>query len=324
MMRIPVPHLIRGLRFSGPTDNFFQNDRYFRLIRMTLDQLRIFVCVAEREHMTRAAQALRLTQSAVSGAISALENKHGVALFNRVGRRIELTQDGRSFLDEARAVLRSAAAADQALSELRGLKRGAINIHASQTTASYWLPERLAHFKAKYPDIAINVMIGNTTQVVSAVIHGTAEIGFVEDTVRVDELTAWPVHQDRLTIVVHSQHPWAKLRRRLKASDIASVEWVMRERGSGTRSVFEEALRRDGINPERLRICLELPSNEAVRAAVEAGAGATAMSHAVVRSSLASGQLSAVAFRSIERPFLALTHRQRRTSSALREFIGGI
>lgn len=196
---------------------------------MTLDQLRIFVSVAERELMTRAAEALRLTQSAVSGAISALENRHGVALFHR--RRVELTQNGRIFLDEARAVLRSAAAADRALSELRRLRRGEINIYASQTTASYWLPERLAHFKRRPPEIMINVTIGNTTRVISAVVDGAAEIGFIEDTVRVDELTAWPVHQDRLTIVVQAKHPWAKLRRRLKAAEIRTAEWVMREAG---------------------------------------------------------------------------------------------
>ena len=263
---------------------------------MTLDQLRIFVSVAEREHMTRAAETLRLTQSAVSGAISALENRHGVALFHRVGRRVELTQNGRIFLEEA-------AAADQALSELRGLRRGAINIYASQTTASYWLPERLAHFKKGHPEISINVMIGNTTQVISAIVDGAAEIGFVEDAIRVDELTAWPVHQDRLTIIVHAKHPWTKLRRSLKASEISAAKWVMRERGSGTRSVFEDVLRRDGIKPEQLRISLELPSNEAVRAAVEAGAGATAISHTVVKSGLASGQLGLVPFRAIERPF---------------------
>jgi DNA-binding transcriptional LysR family regulator len=291
---------------------------------MTLDQLRIFVSVAEREHMTRAAEALSLTQSAVSGAISALENRHGVALFHRVGRRVELTENGRSFLEDARAVLRSAAAADQALCELRELRRGAINIHASQTTASYWLPERLARFKARHPQIKISVSIGNTTQVISAIVDGAAEIGFVEDAVRVSELTAWPVHQDQLTIVVHAKHPWTKLRRPLNAAEIASTEWVMRERGSGTRAVFEDALRREGIRPEDLRICLELPSNEAVRAAVEAGAGAGAMSHAVVRSGLASGQLAAMRFRPIERPFLALMHSQRRASFALREFIEGI
>ena len=288
---------------------------------MTLDQLRIFVDVAERENMTRAAEALRLTQSAVSGAVSALETRHGVALFHRVGRRIELTQDGRTFLEEARSVLRSAAAADQVLSELRGLKRGRINIHASQTTASYWLPERLARFKARHPQIIINVVIENTTQVISAVVDGAAELGFIEDSVRVDALRAWPVHQDHLTIVVHAKHPWAKLRRRLKAAEIYSAKWVMRERGSGTRAVFEDVLRRDGIKPERLHISLELPSNEAVRAAVEAGAGATAISQVVVRSGLASGQLGTVPFRSIERPFLALVHRERRASFAVRDFI---
>ena len=291
---------------------------------MTLDQLRIFVRVAETEHMTRAAGALRLTQSAVSGAIRGLEKRHGVLLFHRVGRKIELTQDGRTFLKEAQAVLRSAAAADLALQELRGLKRGAISIHASQTTASYWLPERLAYFKTKHPEIAINVTIGNTTQVASAVIDGAAEIGFVEDTVRDPELSAWLVHRDQLTVVVHSAHPWAKLRRRLKPADIIAAEWVMRERGSGTRSVFEQVLRRNGIKPEQLHVCLELPSNESVRGAVEAGVGATAMSHLVVRSGLISGHLSAVSFQPIERPFLALMHRQRRASFALEGFVEGI
>jgi DNA-binding transcriptional LysR family regulator len=291
---------------------------------MTLDQLRIFVGVAETEHMTRAAGALRLTQSAVSGAIRALEDRHGVMLFHRVGRKIELTQDGRTFLKEARAVLRSAATADQALQEMRGLKRGAVSIHASQTTASYWLPERLAQFKKKYPEIAVNVTIGNTTQVASAVIDGAAEIGFVEDTVHDPELSAWLVHRDQLTVVVGSGHPWAKLRRRLKAAEIISAEWVMRESGSGTRSVFEQALRRNGIKLEQLRVCLELPSNESVRAAVEAGAGATAMSHLVVRSGLISGHLCAVPFQPIERPFLALMHRQRRASFALEGFAEGI
>src|SRR5262249_1501738 len=102
---------------------------------MTLEQLRIFVAVAERQHMTRAAEALNLTQQAVSAAIAALENAHATALFHRVGRRIELTEAGRLFLDEARSVLTRAAAAELALSELGGLKRGTITVNASQTIA---------------------------------------------------------------------------------------------------------------------------------------------------------------------------------------------
>jgi len=288
---------------------------------MTLDQLRIFVCVAEREHMTKAAEALGMTQSAVSGAIRALEDRHAIALFDRVGRKIQLTQNGRIFLEEAQAVLRSATNADQTLRDLRGLKRGAIRIHASQTTASYWLPERLARFKKLFPEIEIELSIENTTQVASAVVDGTAEIGFVESLVEDPALDIRLVHNDLLAVVVHSKHPWSKLRRRLKGEEILSAQWVMREQGSGTRSVFEQSLRHMGLHPAQLQICMQLPSNEAVRAAVEAGAGAAAISHSVVSSGLRSGQLCVVPFQPIERPFLALTHRQRRASLALKCFV---
>jgi len=113
---------------------------------MTLEQLRIFVAVAEREHVTRAAEALHVTQSAASAAIAALEGRHNVPLFHRVGRRIELTDAGRMFLAEARAVLAKAASAELALGEYGGLKRGNLRLVASQTITAYWLPERLAAF----------------------------------------------------------------------------------------------------------------------------------------------------------------------------------
>ena len=100
---------------------------------LTLEQLRILVAVAEREHVTQAARALNLTQSAVSAAVSAIESRHGVKLFDRVGRRIELTEGGRTFLTEARAVLARAAAAETVLSDLAGLKPGAVTLAASQT-----------------------------------------------------------------------------------------------------------------------------------------------------------------------------------------------
>src|SRR4051812_21868181 len=111
------------------------NDRH-----MTLEQLRIFLAVAEREHVTRAAEALNLTQSAVSAAVRALEERHGIALFHRVGRRIELSEAGRIFRNEAERVLARAQAAELVLSELGGARRGTLAVQASQTVASYWLP----------------------------------------------------------------------------------------------------------------------------------------------------------------------------------------
>ena len=132
---------------------------------MTLEQLRIFVAVAEHAHVTRAARALNLTQSTVSAAIAALEARHGVALFHRVGRGIELAETGRIFLEEARAVLARAAAAEQALADLAGNPRGRLRIHASQTVANYWLPARLIGFMADFPAVTVEIAIGNTAEV---------------------------------------------------------------------------------------------------------------------------------------------------------------
>lgn len=287
---------------------------------MTLEQLRIFTAVAECEHMTRAAEALRLSQSAVSGAVQALEARHGVTLFHRIGRRIELTHDGNLFLHEARAVLRAASAAELTLMELQGLKRGTISIHASQTTAAYWLPGRLARFRNAYPKIDIKLTIGNTEQVALGVSSGNAEIGFVESSVTQDELVSTQVGVDQLMIVVGPKHPWAKVTK-LKPGQITQTRWVLRERGSGTRSVFEQALAKHEISADQLDVALELPSNEAVRAAVEAGAGATAISQLVVKSALASKHLYAVPFTSLARPFVLLEHRDRTQSKAVKAFL---
>lgn len=282
---------------------------------MTLEQLRIFVAVAERQHMTRAAEALGLAQSAVSAAIAALEARHGVPLFHRVGRRIELTEGGRLFLGEATAVLARAAAAELALVEVGGVKRGTLSVNASQTIASYWLPQHLVRFHKDYPAIDIRLAVGNTAQVADAVNTGAAELGFVEGVVDDPALLDEAIPGDRLVVVVGMSHPWAK-RRRLEPQDLMEAEWVVRERGSGTRSEFEAALRPMGIKARRLKYALELPSNEAVRSAVVAGAGVTAISEMVVEALIRLGRLHRVAFDLPARSFHVLRHRERYHSKA--------
>ena len=287
---------------------------------MTLEQLRIFIAVAESQHVTRAAEALRLTQSAVSAAIGALERRYGVALFDRVGRRIELNAEGRLFLNEARAVLARAAAAELALSELSGLKRGTLSVHASQTIASYWLPPRLVAFRRAYPQIEVKLSVGNTAQTAKAVIDGTAELGFVEGHVDDPALEQNIMDRDRLVIVVAPGHPWGR-RKHLTDKDIVESEWVLREPGSGTRSEFEAALTSKGVSPDALKVVLELPTNEAVRAAVEAGYGGTAISELVVEASLRAGTLVAMEYELPARPYLVARHRERYQSKAAQEFL---
>ena len=287
---------------------------------MTLDQLRIFIAVAEREHVSRAAEYLHLTQSAVSGAIQALERRHQVSLFNRIGRRIEITQDGKTFLDEARAVLRSAQDAELALLDLAGVKRGVINLHASQTICSYWLPRHLVRFHKIHPKVEVRLSIGNTAQVAAAVIAGSSELGFIEGLVDEPKLDIQQLDEDQLVIVVGTKHPWAP-RRRIKASQLQTIPWVLRERGSGTRSAFEAAVLRLGMRPEQLDVVLELPSNDAVCAAVEACAGATAISLAVAESRIQYGSLRVVPFETLKRPFMILWHRDRKLSKAAQAFV---
>ncbi len=150
---------------------------------MTLEQLRVFVAVAERQHVTRAAHALNLAQSAVSASVAALESQYETRLFHRIGRGIELTEGGRLFLAEARAVLARAAAAELVLAELGGLMRGTLNVAASQTIASYWLPRHLVALRERFPALVVDLRVGNTAQVAASVRAGEAELGFVEGTV---------------------------------------------------------------------------------------------------------------------------------------------
>ena len=291
---------------------------------MTLEQLRIFAAVAERQHVTQAARALNLAQSAVSHAITALEARHNTKLFHRVGRHVELTEAGRIFLAEAREVLARAEAAELALSEFGSLKRGTLSVQASQTIASYWLPRHLVAFRRTYPQIQIRLAIGNTAQVAAAVESGLAKIGFVEGAVENEHFASTPVARDQLIVVVAPEHPWVS-RARLAPGDLLESEWVLREPGSGTRSVFEDALAHLGIGPGALRIQLELPSNEAVRAAVEAGLGATAISASVAAPSIEAGLLHQVAFQLPEREFHVLRHRERyrsRAADALLALVG--
>ena len=282
---------------------------------MTLDQLAVFVAVAERQHVTRAAKSLNLAQSAASAAIAALEARHGTTLFHRVGRRVELSEAGRIFLGEARAVLSRAQAAEQVLAELGGLKRGHLRVQASQTISGYWLPRHLVAFRRAYPEIDLHLAIGNTAQVAAAILAGEAELGFVEGDVEEACLSAVQVARDSLLMLVGPGHRlWGVSE--VTVADLLASEWVLREIGSGTRSAFEQALSGIGISAESLRVVLELPSNEAVRAAVEAGLGATCLSASVAAPALEAGLLQAVTFALPDRSFMVLRHKERSLSRA--------
>ncbi|PWE54650.1 LysR family transcriptional regulator [Metarhizobium album] len=281
---------------------------------MTFEQLAIFVATAEREHLTQAAKALRLTPSAVSASIKALETFYRLKLFDRVGRGIQLTREGRVLLKEAKETLARVKATEAVLAELGNLKTGSLDVHASQTIANYWLPSRLLGFSAEYPGIKVNLAIGNTATVAAAVVSGDAELGFIEGELDEPLLAASTIASDKLVVVVSADETIEH------GHDLGKLKWIMRERGSGTRSVLEQALKDLDIDPQSLDVRIVLPSNEALLSAVRQGGCVTALSQTIVSPFVVNGQLRVLDFDLPPRRFTLLRHKERHRSAPAGKF----
>lgn len=289
---------------------------------MTLEQLRAFLKVAELLNMTRAAEELHLTQPAVSAAIAALEGRHGTRLFDRVGKRLELTEAGRTFLPEAQAVVARSDAAQRVLEDLNELLRGEVRVFASQTVANYWLPSRLARFAAAHPQIELSLRVGNTSQAAAAVAAGEADLGFVEGEIDVAVLKARKVGGDRLGLYAAPDHVLAG--RRLRKSEIAGADWVLREKGSGTRAHFVAALARYGFTVDDLKVRLELPSNDAVLEAVETSALLAVVSDLAARPRLEAGLVCRLDCDLPPRSFRLVRHGERQLGRAAAAFLASL
>ena len=287
---------------------------------MTLDQLRVFVEVAERGHVTRAAEALRMSQSAASAAIASLEDIHQIKLFDRVGRGIQLTEPGRIFLREARAVLDRASMARSVLQDLAGSPASPIALAASQTIATYWLPRRLAAFHAANLRVRLNVVIRNTREVETAVADGEVSIGLVEGPTQHPAILRTRLDHDQMVLVVAAGRTPLPIEPSGEI-DLRALNWVIREPGSGTRRGLEDLAGRQGLSLDDLNIFLVLPGNEAVREAVEAGVGATIISRHVVASAIAAGTLVEIPIELPQREFALVRHRERHATLAQKALV---
>lgn len=289
---------------------------------MTLDQIRIFLSVAELCHVTQAAHRLNLTQSAVSAAISALETKYDVKLFDRVGRGIVLTDAGHFLIPAAQRALREAEFAQALLSNISAEPRGRLRIWASQTIASYWLTPRMIRMHSSFPKVDLSLHAGNTAEVSHAVTEGAADIGFVEGAVTAEGLTRQIVGRDELLMVMSRKHPLVR-KQTLTATDYRKMQWLLREPGSGTRTVMEQHLTDMGLSVDDLPVVLQLPTNDAILAGIRAGTCVSLLSWRAVPKA----RLNDLAVRRItwspkpRRPFLALTDPRRFQTGALTEFL---
>ena len=301
---------------------------------MTLEQLRIFLAVAEHLHFTNAADALYITQPAVSAAVQSLESEYGVKLFHRIGRRIEITSAGIMLQQEAQKILDQVALTERGLREMNNLQRGELNLGASLTIGNYWLPEKISQFKRKYPGISVNCTLANADDICAGTATGLFDLGIIAGDVKSSHqkvLTTEIIGSDRLQIIVGEAHPWFN-RESIPLKELLTTPWVMREAGSGTQQIFEQTLQSWGINPQALKIILIFNSSEMVKAVVESGVGATALPALMVKKELKLKTLHAVQIADlpspeeaeIVRPILKLKHLQRfqtRISQAFEEIL---
>lgn len=252
--------------------------------------------------------------------MAALEERHAVRLFDRVGRRVVLTDAGKLFLSEARAVVARAEQANRLLDDLAGMKRGTLRLGASQTIANYWLPPLMQRFRKQHSGIALELAVGNSTLVAQMVRDATIDLGFVEGEITDAALNSQSLPGDQLALVVAPGHEWQH-RPPSEPEDLKTSPWVMRELGSGTRSACEKVLMDQGLSTDDIEVAFELPSNEALCVAAEVGAGAAILSTLVVAPAVKANRLVSVDFKLLQRPFYVLHHKERHLSLAEQRFL---
>jgi len=237
---------------------------------MTPEQLITFATVAEHGNISHAAQALHLSQPAVSGQLKLLQEAFGEPLYQRAGRGVRLTAAGEQLLAHAER-LRDTFRQAQALREaMRGLERGTLRIGASTTPASYLLPYLIADFHRQYPDVLVTTSHGNTAEIVAAL--DSVDIALIEGRPGHElplgtHTTPW--HEDEIVAIVPRGHPLAGTHKQPLAA-LGAYPLVLRESGSGVRQVVERAFARDGV---AMRVALEIAGVEGVKEAVRAGMG---------------------------------------------------
>ncbi|GCE12999.1 LysR family transcriptional regulator [Tengunoibacter tsumagoiensis] len=256
---------------------------------MNLQNLRIFLKVAELEHVTRAAEVLNLSQPAVTKIIQSLEREAHLKFVERQGRRIVLTQAGRVLQSYARRLFALEHEMDAALGALRDVEGGEVSLAVNTTAWTYLLPPIVARFRERYPRVRLQIAVLNSHEIMEKTLNWELDFGLIEGTATElpPPLQMHIFSQDRLILVASPQHPFAQ-KESISAEMICIGELLLREEGSGIREVIEQACRIQGLVIQPL---LTLSDNEALKQMVMSGVGVTILSELVVQRELASGEL---------------------------------
>lgn len=235
-------------------------------------RLKVFRAVAEVKSFRKASEALHLSQPAVSQHIHALEEELGIRLFDRSGTRTSLTPAGKLLLKYARRSESVLNEAREALARLQGDVSGELRLGASTTVAQYILPRMLGAFLKDNPRVTLSVVSGNTEEIVVLLLRQSIVLGMIEGPSLSKDVHVEKFLDDTMVLIVPASHEWAGAAR-VALHELTEVPLLLREQGSGSRRVVEQALKKAGLQLNELQIRMELDSTEAIVSGVEAGLG---------------------------------------------------
>jgi DNA-binding transcriptional LysR family regulator len=284
---------------------------------LTLRQLRIFEAAARHLHFGRAAREMHLTQPAVSLQLKQLEEHVGLPLFEQMGRRMHLTHAGDELLRHCRVVLRQLREAEEAIDALKGAGGGELHI-AVTSTAKYFAPKLLAEFRRLHPEVKVRLVVNNREAVVGELSDNTVDLAVMGRAPRGLDTIALPFAKHPLAVIAAPEHPLAR-RRRLELSDLAEESFLIRERGSGTRTAMERMFSEQGFEPLET---MEMSSNETIKQAVMAGMGVSFLSLHTVGLELVTGKLAVLRVKAtpVMRDWYVIHRERKRLSPAAAGF----
>jgi DNA-binding transcriptional LysR family regulator len=258
---------------------------------INLHHLRLFAAVVDHGGFTKAATQLNLSQPAISKSLSELERQLNVRLLDRSGRSTKLTDAGRILHARARELFGVERLAERELREVRGLKRGTLRIAASTTIATYMLPSVLGRFHRRRPTVRISATSANTRTVTKLLLESRVDVALVEGPVAHQRIEVLPWRDDELAIIAPPDHPLLG-RSGVSVTELGDWQFLVREPGSGTRDVTEQALAKHGVH---LRRTMRVGGTETIKQAVAAGLGLAIVSRAAAADQIALGRIAVLA-----------------------------
>jgi len=254
------------------------------------DSLKVFITVANTKNFSKAAKVLNLTQPAISFQIQTLEQYYQTMLFDRVNRHVKLTESGELLLEYALSMNDLQAELERKMQQLTGQVKGNLTIGASRTVGEYIMPYVVSEFKKEYPDVDIALEIYNTKQVEKNIMNNTIDVGLVESDISNKKLLYQDFLDDELVLIVSSNHRWAN-EDSVSFLELKDEPFIIREAGSGSRLVFEQALLDSDFDIENLNIIMEIGNITAIKTIVASGLGVSVVSKWAAEDMVKSGEV---------------------------------